>query len=100
MGDFYFQSEKLADKKADCYGFVAVHAVIYLAISLACAALFWSLPIAIAAVALSVLHFVVDSLKFILVRSANAKTESGPNLTRWFSLPTKSSISPASLPQP
>ena len=77
LGDFYFQSEKLADKKADRYGFVAVHAAVYLAVSLACAALFWSLPIAIAAAALSVLHFAVDSVKYILVRKAKAKAESG-----------------------
>jgi hypothetical protein len=76
LGDFYAQSEKLADRKVKRYGAVTLHAAIYLAVSLACALFFWSAPILIATAALSVLHFAVDSVKFGWVRKARPDAQS------------------------
>ena len=44
LGDFYFQSDKLSEKKRNGYCYVLLHGLIYFLISFACAIPFWSIP--------------------------------------------------------
>ncbi|NLY38871.1 MAG: DUF3307 domain-containing protein [Firmicutes bacterium] len=76
LGDFYFQSDKLSEKKRNGYCYVLLHGLIYFLISFACAIPFWSIPVLLSASALAVLHFVVDSIKFLWARgkAQNAAT--------------------------
>lgn len=68
LGDFYFQSDRLSGKKQKKYGYVALHGLIYLLVSLVCAIPFWSASLAFSAVILSILHFAADSVKFAYIR--------------------------------
>lgn len=65
LGDFYFQSDRLAEKKRSRYKYVALHSLIYLAVSAVCIIPVWSVPMLISAGVLSILHFAIDSLKFL-----------------------------------
>jgi hypothetical protein len=65
LGDFYFQSDKLSEKKLKRYRYVVLHGLIYFLVSCACAIPFWSIPVLISVSVLAVLHFVVDSAKFL-----------------------------------
>lgn len=69
LGDFYFQSDELSEKKKSGYIYVVFHGSIYLLVTNVCIIPFWSVPIIILACSLSVLHFVIDSAKFIYSRS-------------------------------
>lgn len=66
IGDFYFQSESLAHAKNERFRATAIHSVFYLlgmlAGSVICPGAFRCILV------LSALHFIIDSLKYILVR--------------------------------
>lgn len=72
LGDFYFQSDGLSQKKREKYGYVILHSAVYLLVSLVCLIPFWSVPLLISAVALAVLHFAADSGKFWGTRKKEA----------------------------
>lgn len=68
LGDFYFQSDKLADRKRSRYRYVVLHGLIYMLISLVCSLVFWSIPVLLSAAILSTLHFLIDSIKFLYLK--------------------------------
>ncbi len=68
LGDFYFQTERMAARKAQRWTHVALHGAVYLAVFAVCALPFFSAPLAIAAAALAVAHFAADSGKYLLTR--------------------------------
>lgn len=78
LGDFYCQTAPLAEKKDRRYGYVVIHSLIYAAVFLAGALLFWSTAIGWKFLVLAGFHFVIDSCKFLIrkrVRSATPKTD-------------------------
>lgn len=75
LGDFYFQSNRLSERKRNSYAYVALHGLIYLLVSLICVLPFWSVPLLISAGALSACHFAVDSVKFLCLKAGKI----GPN---------------------
>ena len=68
IGDFYLQSDKLAQKKQTSYKFLLLHSLLYLAVFVVCVLPFWSVSLILAAVFLSVAHFIIDSSKFVYSR--------------------------------
>lgn len=76
LGDFYFQSDRLAEKKRNSYKYVLLHGLIYLIISLACALPFWSLPVFLSAGILSVFHWLVDSIKYLILKKGRREQSS------------------------
>jgi len=66
LGDFFFQSEKLAQKKSEKYKFLLLHSLLYLAIIVICILPFWSLPLFFATIILAASHYIIDNLKFAL----------------------------------
>lgn len=69
VADFYLQSDKLAIKKHQNYKYVLWHSVFYLIASVIFVLPFFTVALLICAVALSVLHFIFDSIKFICVKN-------------------------------
>lgn len=74
LGDFYFQSNALSEKKQNEYKYVAFHGFIYLMSSLACVILYWSVPLMITVIVLAVSHFIIDSAKFIYINKKGHNT--------------------------
>ena len=68
LGDFYFQTEKLATEKEKKYTGVLKHSVEYLLVSLALALLVPHPDMIIAAFLTALAHAIIDSLKYILIR--------------------------------
>lgn len=68
LGDFYFQSDKLAEKKRNNYRYVLLHGLIYLIVSLLCSLVFWTLPVLLSAGILSGFHWLVDSIKYLYLK--------------------------------
>lgn len=67
LGDFYFQSDGMAERKSSRYGAVVKHSVIYAVIAaLVCVPVFTT-ELLIAAAALAALHFAIDTVKYLCV---------------------------------
>ena len=64
FGDFYFQSNKLTEKKQKSYTFVLVHSMIYLVVLCICIVPFWSKSLLIAILLPAVAHLITDSCKY------------------------------------
>jgi len=67
LGDFYFQPVKLAEAKDKSYVFVIVHSLIYISVTILCALLCSSINILIGAMVLSLIHFTVDTAKYVCI---------------------------------
>ena len=65
LGDFYFQSDKLALKKVNSYKNLLLHSLLYLVVLIICILPFWSTPLFITALILAALHCLIDSCKFV-----------------------------------
>lgn len=76
LGDFYFQTDSLSEKKRSSYRAVVLHSVIYAAVLIAGTLAYFSLQVAIAVSALSLMHFAIDSAKYRLVKSRRIGPES------------------------
>jgi len=68
LGDFYLQSEQLADKKSKSYKYVFLHGVIYLVVSVLCVLPFYSFKLLIASIVFCCLHLIIDLIKFIYIK--------------------------------
>ena len=81
LADYYFQSPKLAGKKDAAFGAVALHALIYalvmLSASLALALLGADWRILLAGAVISILHMLVDAVKFGLQQQFQDKLKPG-----------------------
>jgi len=64
LGDFYFQSNKLAEKKQKDHRFVLMHSLLYLVVLCICIIPFWSNSLFIAILVLAVAHLITDSCKY------------------------------------
>jgi len=64
LGDFYFQSNKLAEKKQKDYRFVLLHSLLYFAALCICIIPFWSISLFVTILVLAVAHLITDSCKF------------------------------------
>ncbi len=94
LGDFYAQPDKLAAGKREKYGYVLLHSGIYTIVFFAAACLTWFFRAVWFAAALSLAHFLIDSLKHIMRKSVEKKGKG----TFSSILPTSFSILPR-LPQ-
>ena len=77
LGDFYFQTEKISEKKDKSFKGVIAHSVEYLLSMLLVTIPVISLDMVLAAVIVSLAHFCIDSLKYQLLRKKKIK-KSGP----------------------
>ena len=66
LGDFYFQSDKLAHMKVEKYKFLLLHSLLYLVVYVTFILPFWSFPLFLGAIILAASHYIIDSLKYIL----------------------------------
>jgi len=66
LGDFYFHSDRLAQKARDSYRHLLIHSVYYTLVFIICLLPFCSIPVFLATSVLVVSHFVIDSCKFLL----------------------------------
>lgn len=64
LGDFYFQTDKMAQRKRTKYRYVVGYSLLYMAVFCIGSLAVWSAAVACIAAALSVLHFAIDSLKY------------------------------------
>ena len=78
LGDFYFQTEKIAEKKDNKYTGVLLHSVEYLLAMLIPMIPVVSWDMLLAAIYSSIIHFVIDTVKYLLLKtkkvSKNGKT--------------------------
>lgn len=70
LGDFYLQPAALSDKKEKRYPFLLLHCVIYAAVLFAGMAVYGLKDIWIPTSVIAVLHFVIDSVKYRLMKSS------------------------------
>ncbi|MDO4804134.1 MAG: DUF3307 domain-containing protein [Lachnospiraceae bacterium] len=68
LGDFYFQTDRMARAKEKRFAGVVYHSLEYLVVMLAVSVPIMSPGAVLAAAALAVLHFLIDAGKFKLVR--------------------------------
>lgn len=68
IGDFYFQTEKIARLKEERYTGVLLHSLEYLIATLCVMLPIISLDMFFASLYLSILHFLIDSIKYIVVK--------------------------------
>lgn len=76
LGDFYLQTDIISKKKISNYKYVMLHSIIYAAVFCVGTIIIWSLQIAIAILVLSVLHFLIDSIKYLYIKYDNHVSES------------------------
>lgn len=76
LGDFYFQSEKLAKHKDAKYTGVLLHSLEYYFVVLLVMLPLFSMDMFIAATFLSLTHFVIDTVKFILLKKKKIRKNS------------------------
>lgn len=69
LGDFYFQSDELADKKRNSMKELLKHSLIYFIVFFIVTIIFFDFSILKWAVILSIIHFVIDFLKHIIENS-------------------------------
>jgi len=65
LGDFFLQSDKLAQRKQTNFRYILLHSLLYLIVFIVFTLPFWSISLILAAVILSVSHFIIDSCKFV-----------------------------------
>lgn len=68
LGDFYFQTDSMAKEKNKHYSMQFKHALIYLAIAIIMTIPVFSFAMLIAVSLLSVCHWIIDSVKFYVVK--------------------------------
>ena len=76
LGDFYLQTDMISEKKIFRYQYVLLHSVIYAAVFCVGTIPIWSPQIAVAISALSVLHFLIDSAKYLYSKQYHHVSES------------------------
>ncbi len=65
LGDFYFQTDRISEKKNAQYRYVILHSLIYAAVFFAGVVPIWSVPAAWMILVLVISHYAVDSLKYL-----------------------------------
>ncbi len=75
LGDFYFQTEKIAKEKDECYRGIVKHALEYLMVSLCTMLPVMNIEMLLTAVALSFMHYFIDSAKYMLIKNKRINDE-------------------------
>jgi len=73
LGDFYFQGEKLAKEKDESFIGVLKHSIEYLVVVMIVMIPIISFDMVLAALYLSIAHFVVDAVKYVLIKRKKIK---------------------------
>lgn len=73
LGDFYLQTEKIAKRKEEKYVGVLLHCLEYCGASLLVILPIFSVDLILAVMCMGVSHFVVDTVKYILLRKKKVK---------------------------
>lgn len=73
LGDFYFQTEKLAKEKDEKFTGVLKHSIEYLISAIVVMLPIISLDMVLAALYLSVVHFIIDAIKYGLIKKKKIK---------------------------
>jgi len=82
LGDFYFQTRSMAEKKEKSLKWVLIHGLVYMmAMTLVCLPVI-NTELAIVVVAASVFHLLVDLLKFRSLASLEKKGKRNPGIER------------------
>lgn len=68
LGDFYFQTEKIAKAKTERYTGVLLHSLEYLIVSMGVMIPIISTDMLLAALYLSLIHFMIDTIKYMLIK--------------------------------
>lgn len=68
LGDFYFQSDKLAEEKNNCINKVLKHSAIYAALCIILAVPFFNTFIIIIFFLMALSHFIIDLIKFFYIK--------------------------------
>lgn len=76
LGDFYLQTEKLSKLKKEKYRWVLLHSLEYLGAMFLTILPFFSLDMILAATYAALAHFVIDSVKFFLVKRKKSRRNS------------------------
>jgi hypothetical protein len=75
LGDFYFQSNNMSEKKNKYFSHLLIHSLIYTAVVFAVTLPFWRSPFIILNLIFSFTHFFIDLLKFILYKIYKNKSQ-------------------------
>lgn len=75
LGDFYAQTQNMAEKKGKQFRWVCVHGICYWVVQLLLITPIWSWEFAGAITVGAITHFVIDAFKYIYVVSLDKKNE-------------------------
>ncbi|MCR5556313.1 MAG: DUF3307 domain-containing protein [Butyrivibrio sp.] len=77
LGDFYFQTENMANSKTKWYKWVLLHSFVYALVVLAAAAVMLDMnpDVLLASLLIAGAHFIIDTIKFLLVRKRKLRNE-------------------------
>ena len=75
LGDFYFQTEKMANNKVKFYRWVLAHSLEYTVVVMLMSVLLLDMnpDVLLASILVAFCHFVIDTGKFLLVRKRKLK---------------------------
>ena len=80
LGDYYFQSDRMADIKNKKYTFLLLHSAVYAVIMTICVLFFLSMNILFYALISSIFHFIIDTAKYILINKKMLSLKEDANL--------------------
>lgn len=77
LGDFYFQTENMANNKAKWYKWVLLHSLAYAVVAFAAALILldFNSDVLLAGFLIGASHFLIDTFKFLMVRKRKLKNE-------------------------
>lgn len=81
LGDFYFQNEAMAKRKDEAFGGVFIHALEYFGVVLCVTIPVFHVDMLLAAIYLSLAHFLIDSVKYLLLK--NKRIKKGGSVFLW-----------------
>ncbi|WP_026661130.1 DUF3307 domain-containing protein [Butyrivibrio sp. AC2005] len=68
LGDYYFQTEKIAEEKEKSYRGIVIHSLVYILIMIVMMALAFNKYFVCIGVIAAIVHFVIDSLKYVMIK--------------------------------
>lgn len=83
LGDFYIQTNEVAEQKKECYKGVLQHSIMYLVTAFLCGIPFWSAELICGIMILGLSHFLIDSLKYLYMNIRKKKLFV-KNINWWF----------------
>ncbi|HKM21105.1 MAG TPA: DUF3307 domain-containing protein [Lachnospiraceae bacterium] len=74
LGDFYFQTKKMSDNKKQKFGWVILHGLTYGLVMVVICFLFGQVKLVVSACAATLIHMLIDILKYIYLKLCKEKT--------------------------